>query len=100
MLINCSSRDPINKLKIDIAFIRDIIIDADDAAITVAIISMAHRLKLKVIAEGVETKEQLDFLRAHGCDEIQGYYFSRPLPLIELEKLHQQSLSNTNGTLQ
>lgn len=80
-------RFPIDKLKIDIAFIRDVTSNPDDAAITRAIISMAHSLKLKVIAEGVETAEQLAFLRHHGCDQMQGYFFSRPLPLLELEQV-------------
>ncbi len=90
-------RFPIDTLKIDLAFIRDVTTDADDAAITVAIISMAHSLKLKVIAEGVETKEQLEFLRTHGCDEIQGYYLSRPLPAIELARLHQETHASSAG---
>ena len=72
-------RFPIDALKIDQSFVRDISIDADDAAITVSIISLAHSLKLRVIAEGVETEEQLSFLRHHGCDEIQGYLFSAPV---------------------
>jgi diguanylate cyclase (GGDEF)-like protein/PAS domain S-box-containing protein len=80
-------RFPIDKLKIDIAFIRDITTNADDAAIARAIISMAHSLKLKVIAEGVETVEQLDYLRNQKCDQMQGYYFSRPLAAADLEKL-------------
>lgn len=73
-------RFPIDKLKIDIAFVRDITLSADGATIALAIIGMAHALKMSVIAEGVETEAQLAFLRAHGCDVMQGYYFSRPLP--------------------
>jgi diguanylate cyclase (GGDEF)-like protein/PAS domain S-box-containing protein len=69
----------VSKLKIDRLFIRDVAIDPDDAAITAAIISMAKSLRLKVIAEGVENEAQMSFLRAHHCDEIQGYYFSKPL---------------------
>jgi diguanylate cyclase (GGDEF)-like protein/PAS domain S-box-containing protein len=80
-------RFPVDKLKIDMAFIRGIATSADDAAIVLAIIRMAHTLKLEVVAEGVETTEQLAYLRIHGCDQIQGYYFSRPLPLSELEKM-------------
>jgi diguanylate cyclase (GGDEF)-like protein/PAS domain S-box-containing protein len=69
----------ISKLKIDRLFIRDVAVKPDDAAITAAIISMAKSLNLKVIAEGVENEAQMSFLRAHHCDEIQGYYFSKPL---------------------
>ena len=69
----------ISKLKIDRSFIRDVAVNPDDAAITTAIISMAKSLNLKVIAEGVEDEAQMSFLRAHQCDEIQGYYFSKPL---------------------
>jgi len=69
----------VSKLKIDRSFIRDVAVNPDDAAITSAIIRMAKSLKLKVIAEGVEDETQMSFLRAHQCDEIQGYYFSRPL---------------------
>jgi DNA-binding response OmpR family regulator len=69
----------VGKLKIDRIFIRDVAVNSDDAAITAAIISMAKSLRLKVIAEGVENEAQMLFLRAHHCDEIQGYYFSKPL---------------------
>jgi diguanylate cyclase (GGDEF)-like protein/PAS domain S-box-containing protein len=72
-------RFPIDKLKIDIAFVRDIITNPDDAAIAQAIISMAHSLHMLVIAEGVETRAQMAYLRRHRCDEIQGFHFSRSL---------------------
>ncbi len=77
-------RFPVDTLKIDRSFIRDIIDDADDAALTSAILAMTHSLRLHVVAEGVETHEQLEFLRAHGCTCVQGFLFSRPLPASEL----------------
>ena len=77
-------RFQVDALKIDITFVRDIANDADAATIATAIISMAHSLRLKVTAEGVETAEQLKFLRAHGCDEAQGFFLSLPLPADEL----------------
>ncbi|MGV7207756.1 EAL domain-containing protein [Oxalobacteraceae bacterium A2-2] len=80
-------RFPIDKLKIDIAFVRDITTNPNDAAISLAIISMAHSLKLWVIAEGVESRPQLEYLRRSRCDEIQGYYFSRPLPAPDMGEL-------------
>jgi diguanylate cyclase (GGDEF)-like protein len=75
---------PVTKLKIDQSFIRDVSRRASDAAIATAIISMARHLNLRVIAEGVETEEQFSFLRAQHCDEIQGYYLSKPLSAGEL----------------
>ena len=75
---------PIDYLKIDRSFVRELTTDADDAAICNAIIGLAHNLNIKVIAEGVETEAQMNFLRRQGCDEMQGYYFSRPLPALEL----------------
>ena len=73
-------RFPIDKLKIDRVFINEIVSRPEDASIVRAIVSLAHSLRLKVVAEGVETPAQLDFLKAVGCDEYQGYHFSRPLP--------------------
>ena len=82
-----------NNLKIDRSFIRDIAVNPDDAAITAAIISMAKNLNLKVIAEGVENEAQMSFLRAHHCDEIQGYYFSKPLTVDKVgDKLRGNNL--------
>ena len=77
--LNYLKRFPLDALKVDSSFVHDVIADLDNAAITRAIITMAHYLDLSVIAEGVETQQQLSFLHANGCDEIQGFYFSRPL---------------------
>jgi EAL domain-containing protein (putative c-di-GMP-specific phosphodiesterase class I) len=73
-------RFAIDRVKIDRSFVRNIPGDADGAAITAAIISMSKSLKLRVVAEGVENEQQLEFLAAHGCDEVQGYLFCRPAP--------------------
>jgi len=80
-------RFAVDNLKIDISFIRDIATDPDTASIITAIIAMAHSLKIKTIAEGVETEEQWKFLRLLRCDTIQGYFFHKPMPAEEVEKL-------------
>ena len=92
-------RFPIDKLKIDISFIRDVTTNPDDTAITRAIISMAHNLRLDVVAEGVETAAQLAYLRRHRCEHIQGHYFSPALPVAELNVLlrDKRSLSSVDG---
>ncbi|HEX5337517.1 MAG TPA: EAL domain-containing protein, partial [Gallionella sp.] len=77
----------VNKLKIDQSFVRDLAEDSDSAAIVRAIIQLGHTLQLSVIAEGVETEAQLDFLRNYGCDEVQGYLFGRPIPADEFIEL-------------
>jgi EAL domain-containing protein (putative c-di-GMP-specific phosphodiesterase class I) len=82
--LNRLKRLPISSLKIDQSFIRDMDTDTDNAALTAAIISMGHCLRLSVVAEGVERQEQLAFLYSQGCDEIQGYLLSHPLPAEEL----------------
>jgi diguanylate cyclase (GGDEF)-like protein len=80
-------RFPIDRIKIDQSFVRNITTDPEDAAVSQAIISMSHSLHLKTVAEGVETPEQREFLRARQCDEVQGYHFSRPVPEAEMERL-------------
>jgi EAL domain-containing protein (putative c-di-GMP-specific phosphodiesterase class I) len=80
-------RFPIDCLKIDQSFVRDLTTDADDASIVRAVISMGKSLNMRVVAEGVETREQLAFLREQICPEGQGYYFSHPLGEDELGRL-------------
>ena len=82
----------ISKIKIDQSFVRDITTDPDDKAIVGAIIKMADNLNVVTLAEGVETQAQLDYLREQGCGQVQGYFFSRPLPpdqFIEFIDEHQ-----------
>lgn len=88
-------RFPIDKLKIDKSFIDDISTHPDDAAIVKAIIAMAHGLSMKVVSEGVETEDQLEFLRRYGCEQYQGYLFSKPLPAAQIEA--KLSLKNYAG---
>lgn len=87
-------RLPITTLKVDRSFVSEAPTNADTGAIAATIIAMGRQLGLKVVAEGIETEEQLEFLRAHHCDEMQGYYFSRPLPTGDLESrfLRRQDL--------
>ena len=90
-------RFPFDSVKIDQSFVRGIPQSKDDGAIVEAIIAMAHSLQLKVVAEGVETKEQFEFLRSLGCDQIQGYYFSKPIPANEIVKLLYKTMTREAG---
>jgi len=86
---------PINKLKIDKEFVRDLPNDEEDVGITRAVIALAKSLNLRIIAEGVETKEQRDFMIENGCNAIQGYFYSKPIPANKLEEiLKKDSLLN------
>jgi EAL domain-containing protein (putative c-di-GMP-specific phosphodiesterase class I) len=78
---------PISTLKIDKSFISDLADNLDDQAIAMAVISLAHKLNLRVIAEGVETEQQRAFLRRHDCDEMQGYLYSPPVPAARISSL-------------
>jgi diguanylate cyclase (GGDEF)-like protein/PAS domain S-box-containing protein len=94
--LNYLKRLPIDKVKIDRSFVEEIVSDQHDAAITQGIISMAHHLRLKVIAEGVETEPQFAFLKKSHCDLFQGYYFAKPMPFAELEVfLRERMLTQT-----
>ncbi len=86
---------PVDALKIDQSFVRQISTARDDTAIVTAVIAMARSLKLRVVAEGVETLEELEFLRTHQCDEAQGYFFSPPVPPEHFAQLLQSGLSET-----
>jgi diguanylate cyclase (GGDEF)-like protein len=88
---------PVDALKIDRSFVKDLHTSDDDAAICAAIIAMARELKLKVIAEGVANTEQLEFLRKHRCDQVQGYLISEPIPVADLEKLVREAAPAGGG---
>jgi diguanylate cyclase (GGDEF)-like protein len=95
--LNYLKRFPIDTLKLDQSFVREVVADSRDAAIVSAVISLAHSLDLQVIAEGVETEEQLGFLRQQRCDRIQGFYFSAPIPSEELEPYMLERCARTAG---
>jgi diguanylate cyclase (GGDEF)-like protein/PAS domain S-box-containing protein len=90
--LNYLKRFPIDALKIDRSFVTDITTSRDGSSVVSAIIALAHSLNLEVIAEGVETEEQLEFLREKGCDLVQGFYFSKPLPYKEIKRLLKKGL--------
>lgn len=83
---------PVDTLKIDLAFVRGATTDADDASVVTAVIAVAHSLGLRVVAQGVETEAQVTLLRSLGCDEVQGFLWSRPLPAAECERILVQGL--------
>jgi EAL domain-containing protein (putative c-di-GMP-specific phosphodiesterase class I) len=90
-------RFAIDRLKIDQSFVRDIHRDPDNAAIALSVIALAHNLRMSVIAEGVESEAEKDFLRARGCDEMQGYLFSRPLPAAEFAQLLWRAIASSSS---
>jgi EAL domain-containing protein (putative c-di-GMP-specific phosphodiesterase class I) len=90
--LNYLKRLPVNTLKMDQSFVRDLTVDSTDAAIATAVIGLGHGLNLSVLAEGVETQGQVDYLRALKCDQVQGYVVSEPLP----PETFSQLLEKTN----
>jgi EAL domain-containing protein (putative c-di-GMP-specific phosphodiesterase class I) len=82
-------RFPIDALKIDQSFVRDLAVDEDDAGIVTAVIGMGKSLHMRVVAEGVETREQLEILLEHGCPQGQGHYFCRPVPAEQFRQLFE-----------
>jgi PAS domain S-box-containing protein len=97
--LNYLKRFPVDRIKLDQSFVRDITADPDDLSISRAVIAMAHGLRLDVIAEGVETPGQLALLAEHGCDEIQGYYFSRPVAAADCAHMLREEKSLSLGAL-
>ncbi|MHB8743576.1 MAG: putative bifunctional diguanylate cyclase/phosphodiesterase [Sulfuricaulis sp.] len=89
-MVDSFQRLPLYVMKIDRSFVRDALVDSDHAAIVQAVVSLARAMKLKVVAEGVETKEQLDALRQYGCDMVQGYLFSKPVPTEDISRMLQE----------
>ncbi|MEX0683515.1 MAG: EAL domain-containing protein [Dehalococcoidia bacterium] len=92
-------RFPIDEVKIDRSFVRDLTVDPKDATIVSTIITMAHDLELDVVGEGVESEDQLRFLKDRGCDACQGYLFSKPVPAAEFEQLLRESIATVVGAL-
>lgn len=86
-------RFPIDRLKIDRSFVQDILLDHDNGAIVRTIIALGHNLGLKVVAEGVESAEQMVYLRDNGCDELQGFYYGRPMPAADFERMLRDNLA-------
>ncbi len=95
--LNYLKRFPVNMLKIDRSFVQDVTSNSDSAAVTNAIIALAKSLRLSITAEGIETQEQLDYLHQRGCDEGQGYYFSRPVPAEAIVHLLQEGTALENN---
>jgi EAL domain-containing protein (putative c-di-GMP-specific phosphodiesterase class I) len=95
--LSCLRKFPVDTLKIDQSFVRRISTAGGDAPIATAVINMAQGLKLRVIAEGVETSEELAFLQAHDCDAAQGYYFSRPVPADQFAGLLKTGIPEPPG---
>ncbi|WP_338448938.1 EAL domain-containing protein [Niallia oryzisoli] len=97
--LNYLRKLPIDTVKIDKTFINDMTIDQNNEAIVATIITMAHNLKLTVTAEGAETEEQVKYLKRYLCDNVQGYYFSKPLPATEFETLYSQLVMEAQKTI-
>ncbi len=97
--LNYLKRFPVDRLKIDRSFVAEIVNDQTGQLIAENIVKLAHALELKIVAEGVETVEQLNLIRAMGCDELQGYIFSRPLPDSDINQLLETQCNLYNDKL-